>query len=186
MKNFKNLPNILSVVRIILIPFFVVSYLNFSEEGLYLLPGFILLLSGFTDFLDGYIARKYGFITYLGKILDPLADKLTQFTVCLVIGFRNSFFLYLAGLYFIKELCMLIGGIWLTKKDIKIAGSKWWGKLGTGMFYAVMLIVILFPTLPEIVSDWLCIGLMVVIVFAFVMYIPEFIKLLGVNKKIEE
>ena len=185
MRNLKNLPNILSVIRIGLIPFFVVSYLNFNEDGLCIFPGLILLLSGITDFLDGYIARKYGFITYLGKILDPLADKLTQFIVCLVIGLKNNFFLSLAALYFVKELCMLIGGIWLTKKDIKIAGSKWWGKLGTGMFYMVMLIVILFPNLPELVAAWLCIGLMGFILFAFVMYIPEFIKLLG-GKKIEE
>lgn len=186
MKKLKNLPNILSVIRIALIPCFVGSYLSFEGKGAALWPGLILFVSGFTDFLDGYIARKYHFETYLGKILDPVADKLTQFVVCLVIGFKNAFFFYLAALYFVKEFCMLIGGIWLTKRDVKIAGSKWWGKLATGLFYAVMLIVILFPTLPETVLDYMCFGLMAVILFAFVMYIPEFVKLLGSNKKVEE
>lgn len=186
MKGLKNLPNILSVIRIILIPIFVVAYLSYDGDGFYVLPAAILLASGFTDFLDGFIARKYHFESYLGKILDPLADKLTQFTVCLSVGIKINLFLYLAGLYFIKELCMLAGGIWLTRNNIKIIGSKWWGKVGTGLFYAVMFVVILFPNLSENVKLYLCLAMMIIIVCVLILYIPEFIKLINSKKDFEE
>ena len=69
-----NLPNKLTLGRLILIPFFIVAfYLNFT--GHYLVALGIFALAAFTDFLDGYIARKYNLVTDLGKFLDPIADK---------------------------------------------------------------------------------------------------------------
>jgi cardiolipin synthase len=181
MSAFKNIPNILSVIRILLIPIFITAYFSYDGSGVYFLPAAILLASGLTDFLDGFIARKYHLESYLGRILDPLADKLTQFTVCLVVGLEVKVFLYLAALYFIKEFCMMIAGILLTHKKIKIAGSKWWGKVGTGVFYAVMLVVVLFPNLSGNVKFYLCAAMMAMIITIFILYIPEYLKLIRTN-----
>ncbi len=186
MSAFKNLPNILSVIRILLIPVFVIAYFSYEGTGVYFLPAAILLASGLTDFLDGFIARKYHLESYLGKILDPLADKLTQFTVCLVVGFEVKVFLCLAALYFVKEFCMMIAGILLTHKNIKISGSKWWGKVGTGVFYAVMFVVVLFPNLSDNVKFYLCGAMMTMIIMVFILYIPEYFKLVRSNKVSEE
>lgn len=186
MSAFKNIPNILSVIRILLIPFFMTSYLSYEGSGVYFLPAAILLASGLTDFLDGFIARRFHLESYLGKILDPLADKLTQFTVCLAVGLEVKVFLCLATLYFVKEFCMMIAGILLTHKKIKIAGSKWWGKVGTGVFYAVMLVVVLFPNLSDNVKFYLCGAMMAMIIMIFVLYIPEYIKLVRPNNALKE
>ena len=79
-----NVPNLLTILRLLLIPVFGVCYFLVSDEYFYLYPAAILLLSGLTDMLDGAIARKYHLITQLGQFLDPLADKLTMATVVVV------------------------------------------------------------------------------------------------------
>lgn len=182
MKSLRHIPNILSVIRILMIPFFAVSYLNFSGDGVCTLPAAILIASGITDFLDGFIARKFHFESYIGRILDPLGDKLTQFFVCFFVGFKVKFFLIAAALYAVKEIIMLIAGIILTKKDIKIISSKWWGKVATGVFYVVLTTVIFFPTMNEALKSILSVLLMATVLFAFFMYIPEFKKLIQANK----
>jgi cardiolipin synthase len=173
-------------VRIILIPIFI--YLYFAHDGsiIAVWPTLILLLSGFTDWLDGFIARKYKFVTYVGKILDPAADKLTQFSVCLAVGIKNPFFLIVAAAYFIKELTMLIGGLLLTKKKIKIAGAKWFGKFGTAAFYAIMLLVLLFPNMDDELSLTLCVVLLAILIFVCIMYVPVFFELVKNGGEKEE
>ncbi len=185
MKSLKNLPNILSVIRIFLIPFFAAAYLGYEDEGYYFLPASILIVSGLTDAFDGFIARKFHFETKFGKIIDPLADKLTQFVVCLCIGLKNPVFICLAAVYFLKEVCMLIGGLLLTRRKIEIVSSKWWGKVGTALFYAVMCVVVFFPNLSVNIKLYLCIGMAAIITCVFVLYIPEFIKLLKSKNAIE-
>ena len=185
MRSLKNLPNILSVIRIVLIPFFATAYLGYVGEGPYFLPASILIVSGITDVLDGFIARKFHFETKLGKIIDPLADKLTQFVVCLCIGFKVPIFFWLAAIYFVKEICMLIGGLLLTRNKVEIAPSKWWGKAGTALFYAVMCVVVLFPNLSENIKFYLCVGMMAIIICVFILYVPEFKKLINSKNDIE-
>ena len=87
-KDFVSIPNILSYIRILLIPVFAYCYLTANTDGDYYFAAVILLFSGLTDMADGMIARKFGMITYLGKILDPLADKLTQATVAVCLAIR--------------------------------------------------------------------------------------------------
>ena len=75
----ENIPNILTIIRFILIPFIFTSVVNND----YLAALIIFTISAITDVLDGYIARKYNYITDLGKLIDPLADKLTQVSLLL-------------------------------------------------------------------------------------------------------
>ena len=76
----KHVPNLLTLIRFILVPFIIV--LVFQEK--YLEAFIVLTTSGLTDVLDGYIARKFNFITDFGKLMDPLADKVTQISILIV------------------------------------------------------------------------------------------------------
>ena len=145
-----NIPNVLSLVRLALLPVFAVLYLNCQEkpELLYWALG-VLLLSGLTDMLDGIIARRFNQITEVGKLLDPLADKLTQVVVLACLAIRNNALIPLTIICLIKEVLQLIGGwLLLSRKDI-IRGSKWFGKVSTFTFYGVMLLIVLWEEMPR-------------------------------------
>lgn len=142
-----TVPNILTVIRILLSPVFVILYFKEFEHH-YIYATAVLLLSGLTDVLDGIIARKCNLITTLGKILDPVADKLTQavIIVCLTINHyddENSFLIYVLILLFAKEFTMMLGAIVLFKSGTRPSESKWWGKLGTVMIYVLFIATLL-------------------------------------------
>lgn len=172
-----NLPNLLSIFRIVLIPVFSYVYLTAQEQPWFYIAALILLISGLTDLLDGLIARKFNLVTQLGKILDPLADKLTQAAACIVLGIRNPGFWLILALFIVKELLMLAAGVKLYRRDHRLDGARWFGKLYTVVFYVIMLMIVAFPNLE---STWVF-GLLLVMagfmLFAFVMYIPVFLKL---------
>ncbi len=170
-----SIPNILSFFRIVLIPVFLVVYFIFPEH--IWLPAIILLVSGLSDIIDGIIARKCNMITQLGKILDPLADKLTQAAVGIALFIRHPELIFFVIIFVIKEIMMLVGGCVLVKSGKKIRSSKWFGKAATVVLYTIMIIIILFPSLPSGVL-YLLSGIAIgFVVFAFVMYIPEFLKI---------
>lgn len=127
---FKHVPNILTVIRFILIPLILV--LIFQEN--YIWAFIILTLSGITDILDGYIARKFNFVSDFGKLMDPLADKLTQISILVSLCIKEIVPIWMIVIIFLKELIMICGASFLYKKDL-IFSSKWWGKLATVIFY---------------------------------------------------
>lgn len=176
-----SIPNILSIFRILLIPVFVVTFLLYGDENS-MIPALILLLSGATDMADGFIARKYNMITDLGKILDPLADKLTLFFVCLTLSTRYSSLLVLTGVFFIKELLMLIGGVIIFKKGGRIQASKWFGKIATALMYCTLIVVILVTELTDVSQHVLVIAMIVILIFTLIMYIPTFFKMKNQEK----
>ena len=178
-----SIPNLLSIFRIILIPIFGGFYLwDKNFEYFYISAG-ILVISGLTDLLDGYIARHYNQITELGKILDPLADKLTQATVCVCLALRFPPFRILFIIFIIKEVCMGLGGLIVIKRGEKIIGSKWFGKVSTFIFYVVVAVVLFFPGISKGLLDTLVAIAAVTALFAFAMYIPVFVKLLRESKQ---
>lgn len=189
-----NVPNFLSIVRIILIPVFAVVYLSAPEvapeAGLwvpqYLLAAGILLFSGLTDVLDGVIARRCHQITKLGRILDPVADKLTQATVTVLMAVRNPEWTILPILYIGKEVLMLIGGVKLLKMHHDIAPSKWFGKLATAVFYITMILLIAMPGLPSWATITAITLVIVTTVFAFGMYFPLYFKYLQNKNEMQQ
>ena len=138
----KNLPNILSVFRIVLVPIFVILFFC----GYYMASAAVVMLSAVTDVADGYIARKYGFISVTGQVLDPLADKLMQISVIIVLWLKELIpdwaIFIMAG----KELIMIMGGciLYFFRKKSAIP-AMWYGKLSTCLFYLAVLVIILFP-----------------------------------------
>ena len=99
----ENIPNILTIIRFILIPFIFFSVISHH----YLTALIIFTLSAITDVLDGYIARKYNYITDIGKLIDPLADKLTQISLLLSLTILNILPWWIFAIVFIKEVLMV-------------------------------------------------------------------------------
>ncbi len=172
----RNIPNILSVIRLLMIPVFVYVFLSDINDKTIIAFG-IFVLAWLTDALDGYLARKYNWITDLGKILDPIADKLMQLVavICLVIVKRLSVFVI--SVVFFKELIMAIGAIIVTKKKKSVAASRWYGKLTTILLFVAFAILIVI----EVPNNTLVVAMNSVIViaelFALIMYALYFINI---------
>ncbi|MBP3313610.1 MAG: CDP-alcohol phosphatidyltransferase family protein [Oscillospiraceae bacterium] len=166
-----TIPNLLSFFRLVLIP--VIIWLYISIESYYGAVA-VIALSGLTDFLDGKIARKYNMITDLGKILDPVADKLTQAAMIICLISRYPLMWLLIALFVLKELVSASLGYLSLQASGEVAGAQWYGKINTALLYAVMLALILFPELP---TQWVnaLIGLTAVsLCLTFVLYIHFF------------
>ncbi len=176
-----TIPNILSVFRILLIPLFIISFFKGGEAG-YVYAAGVLILSGLTDCLDGVIARKFHQISDLGKILDPLADKVTQVAVglSLCIHFSNPWLVTMMVLIIIKELLMMIAAIILIRKGLKVRSSRWFGKVATFLFYAAVVAFVLFPNiLSGMPMNIICIVISVTMIYALVRYVFEFFAIIN-------
>lgn len=131
---FKHIPNILTLIRFILIP--IIFYFGLHDN--YIVAVILLVISGLTDVLDGYIARKFNFITTFGTLFDPLTDKLTQIATLLVLVIQNIIPLWILIILLLKEFLMVIGATFLFKKETVAIPSKWYGKLATVLFYVAI------------------------------------------------
>ncbi len=136
MKN--NIPNILTALRLIIVPF--LGYFMYTEK--YILAFVLFAVGGFTDVIDGYIARKYNMITKWGKFFDPLADKLMQITALAFLVLHNLIPIAVLIIVVLKEFLMLLGGIMLYRKGKTVIGANWYGKLATVIFYFAILATI--------------------------------------------
>ncbi|MEA4893836.1 MAG: CDP-alcohol phosphatidyltransferase family protein [Oscillospiraceae bacterium] len=177
-----SIPNMLGYFRILLIPFFVYSYLNAETVSDYYAPAVIVGVSSVTDMFDGLIARRFNMVTELGKLIDPLADKLTQgaLIICLIV--RYHYMRYLLALYIIKEGFMLVAGlVMLRHNGKKLNGAKWFGKVSTALVYIVMFILFLSPVFFPDVSENAVNALILLCGFAMAatlaLYVPVFVRL---------
>lgn len=176
-KEIFSIPNCLSYLRIILLPIFIYIYVNAVELKDYYFAAIIILFSGLTDSLDGFIARKFNQITELGKVIDPIADKLQQAAIafCLMMSYQYMWMIF--ALFVVKELFMGINGVVLLKRGKKLNGAMWFGKLSTAVFYVAMLFLIANPNINPSIAAVLSIITAVFLSFSFILYIPVFIKM---------
>ena len=142
-KKIWTIPNILSIIRICLIPLIVYLYL-FTE--LSWLAGIFIILSGLTDIVDGYIARKFNQVSDLGKILDPIADKLTLLSVLFCVTYKYLAFIILLGCELVKDLLVAISSYYRINSNKEIHCANWEGKVCTLLSYLTVIthIFILF------------------------------------------
>ena len=133
--NIWNLPNVLTILRMCLIPVFVVLHLVGLEKLALLTFG----VASFTDWLDGYIARKYQLITDFGKLMDPLADKLMVCTALVMQGIGGVFPVPAIVIVIIKELVMIYGSSYMLHKNI-VVYSNIWGKLAQCSFILALVL----------------------------------------------
>lgn len=143
MKFKRQIPNILSVIRLLMIP--LVVWFFFSDDRV--MACVMFALANITDIADGIIARRYGFITELGKILDPLADKLLQVTTAVCLAISNPVYIILAVLLVVKELAMLIGGLIIIRNKSINPVSAWYGKAASVCYFVIVCIMILFESI---------------------------------------
>jgi len=182
----KYIPNIISGIRILLVPVFIYLFFAYYDSRIYV-PLCVFLISGITDVIDGYLARRNNWITDLGKLLDPLADKLMQCSVLVCFAIKNPALWWLAGMFIAKELFMVSGAIIVLKK-IKVAvKSHWYGKITTAIFYALAFLVFIFKMTDFAVSGKVALALftpaLVLALFCMVMYILDAVRLNAEHKK---
>ena len=132
--------------------------------------GVVFILAGATDVIDGFLARKFNWITDVGKLLDPLADKLMQIAAIICLYIRDLIPIWLIIGIIAKELLMIAGATLILKRGNIYVHSNWYGKLGTTVFYAVVLIIILIENRYPQISTLLSIILLLLTIFTLVMY----------------
>lgn len=170
-----SIPNLLSYFRLLLIPVFVILYVQEKFAAALI----TLAASGLSDVLDGRIARRYNMVTDLGKILDPVADKLTQCTMIICTAARYPAMWLLLGVHVVKELVMLWMGVRVLRKTDTVNSAIWCGKLCTGVIYAVMMLHVIIPDIPAPLSN-ACIALCgVLILMSLAVYSARYMKMLG-------
>ncbi|NLO10786.1 MAG: CDP-alcohol phosphatidyltransferase family protein [Clostridiales bacterium] len=176
-KDLWSIPNILCYIRFLLIPMFVIQYIKAEEPGEYMRAAAIVLASGLTDFLDGFIARTFDMVTEFGKLLDPMADKLTQAALIFVLVVKTKYMYLLLILFVVMQLFMLVAGLAMLKKGKRLDGSKWFGKVSTMVFYAVMLVLVALPKLRQSTINVLLLICGTFLAMSFVLYVREYIRM---------
>jgi cardiolipin synthase len=173
----KNVPNILTLSRFVFIPLIILA-LAFDK---YILAFILLSLSALTDVLDGFIARKFNFITDFGKLIDPLADKTTQLSILITLSIKQTPYgepiipVWILFIIFIKELLMISGASFLYGKDL-VVSSKWYGKATTVIFYIAIVcsLIIAYFNIEFRFDTYIYYLGLAMAVFALVMYFKDF------------
>lgn len=182
-KDIFTIPNILSAFRIVLAGLLLWIFYNPAvKEKRYFLT-FILLISALTDFLDGKIARKFHMVSELGKVLDPIADKITQgvLIICLLSEYAALKPVFL--LFIIKESYMAVAGLKVISETNQNEGAMWYGKVNTAVFYTVMLLLIFLPNLSKKTANLLIAASGACMLFSFIMYGRKYACLMKNKKK---
>jgi len=169
-----NIPNLLGYLRLILIPVFLFLYANNYYSAAFI----VLVVSFLSDFIDGRVARKYNMITDFGKVLDPIADKLTQLALVIAITFNHPFMMYFLILFVIKELYMGIMGLYLIKKGKGVNGAKMYGKICTGVIDICSLVLLLVIDISYFHGMLIIAVMMVMALISLVCYIRFHISVL--------
>lgn len=193
----KHIPNILTVARFFLIPFII--YFILVDQ--YIIALILLTVSGLTDVLDGWIARRFNFITNFGKLIDPLADKTTQLAVLLTITFKGVIPFWIIIVVALKEAAMIAGASFLYGKEL-VVSSRWFGKLATVLFYVAIVcsfIIAYWNNIAKVPSNsvaplpqfdlWIYYLALAATIFSLIMYYITFYKqgyLKKENLKIDE
>lgn len=177
-KDYFNIPNLMGYFRILMLPVFLVLYVRAESEKDYYLAFIILAISIATDFLDGKIARKFNMVTDFGKVLDPVADKLTQGVLALAIVFRHPFMLYFLAAFIVKELYMALMGLYLIRKGKGVNGAKWYGKVCTAIVDAGVFILLLFTDISILMANIVILVMIAVVCLTLLGYIVFHVSVL--------
>ena len=179
-KKIFTIPNILSMVRLALIPVFIWLY---SVEHEYVIAAIIFTVSSLTDIVDGFIARKFNMISDVGKILDPIADKLTQLSVLICLLFRFKLMWLPVSILVIKEVITGIMSIMRIKRTHKVHMAVWHGKLNTVLLYLMLALHLVWSNIPTFVSHMSITLCAIMMMVSAVLYGIQHVKAIKSNKK---
>lgn len=166
-----TIPNIMGYFRILLIPVFLYLYYHAETTKEYVTAFAVLTISFLTDLFDGKIARKFNMVTDFGKMLDPIADKLTQGAMAIAISFRIPNMIFFVILFACKEFYMGIMGIYILKKYKKMNMAQMFGKVSTVLLDVAVLTLLFFTNMDFSVAN-VIIGVMAAsVIFSWIRYI---------------
>ena len=175
MRNWKKeiftIPNLLSLFRLLLIPVYVAIYLNAESASDYYLAAAILAVSCLTDLVDGKIARHFNMISSLGKLLDPVADKATQFTLIICLMIKYSILKYLVILFVLKESFQLIAGSINYHNGRMLKGALFSGKICTTILFISLIAMVMLPELNNTIVNIIVIIDAIFMIIALINYI---------------
>lgn len=166
-KKILTIPNLLSLLRLCLVPLIIWLY---CEQDNALAAAVVLALSGLTDVVDGFIARRFHMISDLGKVLDPIADKTTQGTVLLCLLTDFPAMLVPLVLLIVKEAFVGITGLINIRKTGVVKGADWHGKVTTCMIYAMMAVHLLWPEIPAGLSGGMVAACVAMMILSMLLY----------------
>ena len=174
-----NIPNMISLARIAMVPPFFLLYRAGNIRGALL----VLLLNGVSDLLDGFIARRFNMVTDLGKIIDPVADKLFQAAMMLCAANREPMVWLLLGLHILRESLLSVTGIYVIRRTGRVESAKWYGKLCSSVIYVSMTAILALPKLPAHTVSVLVLVCTLLVSFCLCMYLAEYIRSLERKKR---
>lgn len=175
-KEILTIPNLLSLFRLVLIPVYITIYLRARDTVDYFLAAAILAVSCLTDMIDGKIARHFNMITDLGKLLDPIADKLTQFALILCLSLRHPVLWFVVVLFFIKEIFQLVVCAVSLRQGKTMTGALLPGKICTTVLFISLIAMVMLPDLSESIVLAIAIVDSVFLVLAFSAYAFAFLS----------
>lgn len=186
-KNWKQeiltVPNLLSLFRLLLIPVYVTIYMNASQPRDHFIAGAVLAVSCLTDAVDGKIARKFNQITHFGKLLDPFADKATQFVLTICLSLRYPVLNPVLVLFLVKECFQLVACILSFRKGKMLPGALPAGKVCTAVLFVSLIILVLFPDL-----DWRIVNAVALLngCFLLLSFISYILAYYGKKSKVQD
>lgn len=167
-----NIPNLLGYLRLLLLPVICWQYL----DGSHWIAMGLMALSGATDFLDGYIARRFHMVTAWGQALDPIADKVTQVVLALMLMIRIPPARVLFGILLVKESAMGVANLLLMPSGNRLDGAKWFGKVSTAVLYVSLVALIALPQMPPRAQTLLVALCSALLLLSAALYVPVFIQ----------
>lgn len=177
-----TVPNFMSLFRLILVPFIIWIYVRDNYD----VAAVLVLVSAATDILDGVIARKFNMVSDLGKVLDPICDKLTHAALLICLITRYVFIWVLLALLTVKELTTGALGAIAIKRRGEVHSARWFGKVCTVVFETGMVALMLFPALPAAAVNAVIVLCGAVMLFSLTMYTIYFLRLICSAKQSDE
>ena len=173
-KDILNIPNLLSLFRLALIPIYVNIYLTANEAREYALAGVILAISCMTDMVDGWVARKFNMITPLGKLLDPIADKFTQLVLTICLSLKYPVMRPVLILFLAKEFFQFFAALANYRKGKALDGALPAGKVCTTVLFSSFTLLVFVPNLNPALVEIIGLLDMLCLLIAFIRYIFAF------------
>ena len=167
-----TIPNLLSLLRIAMIPAFLALYAREASGAC----AIILLLSGVTDLLDGWIARRFNAVSDVGKVLDPIADKLTLAAALAMLLSTHRVLLLPFVLLLVKELAMGLSGAVAVARTSAVPSARWHGKLTTALMYLTLFVHILWKDIPAAASNIMAAVCTLMMLYSMALYISDNIR----------
>lgn len=178
-----TIPNILTTIRILLIPVVVMLFFRSRTRVDYIITGAVLTFSCITDMFDGLIARKFNMVTTLGQVLDPIADKGTQFSMLICLSSKWPFLWIILPFFIIKECFQIVCALVYFRRGKMLKGALLPGKICTTVIFISMVSIIVFPDIPPALVVCMSILCCILLVISFITYFKAYF---GKEKELDD